>query len=144
MSALLRQLLGRALESAAYDSRSQAWTFVFSGPVALTVSAPWRAVVGETITLGWEDQGQVFGLPAPVVARERLGPLLGGKVEGARVEARGDLSIHFAPQGELQVFNASCGYEGWQLDGPGGEWVVAQGGGRVVSGGPDGAQLTLA
>lgn len=143
MSALLSQLCDRVLESAVFDSETHAWTFTFSGPVALTVASPWRAVMGETIALGWEDEGQRFGLPGPVQARERLAPLFSAQVAEASVESRGDLRIRFAPQGELQVFNASCGYEGWQLDGPGAEWVVAQGGGRVVAGGPDGTQLAL-
>ena len=44
----------------------------------------------------------------------------------------GDLSIVFENGRLLQVFNDSCGYEGWQMRGPGNRTIVAQGGGTIV------------
>jgi hypothetical protein len=105
----------------------------------LRIAAPWRVVTRSEIVLGWEDHGQQFGLPVVVDAMERLRTLLEGRqITSAAVSSCGDLSIHFAGDSALEIFNASSGYEGWHLDWPGQQWIVAQGGGNVVEQLPDG------
>ena len=80
-----------------------------------------------------EDAGQWFGLPAPLDATGRLNTLLAGRsVASATVGDLGDLAVRFGDDATLEVFNASTGYEGWQLFGPGARLLVAQGGGDVV------------
>jgi hypothetical protein len=72
-------------------------------------------------------------LETPVDSKERVARAVEGQeVAEAAVNNMGDLDVRFRSGSTLQVFNASCGYEGWQLFGPGGRYVVAQGGGRVV------------
>lgn len=100
-----------------------------------TSSYRWPPPNGGRIVLGWEDHGHSFGLAEPLDGPARAATVIGGaEVESAQVDASsGDLSITFVNGTQLQVFNGSCGYEGWQLFGPGTRTVVAQGGGNVES-----------
>ena len=139
MTRSLGQLSDLTLESASFDGDAKEWVFVFSGSVALRVSAPWRVMAQGQIAFGWQDDGQPFGLQMPINATERLGALiLGRRAASATVSPSGDLAIDFGSDFTLEIFNASCGYEGWQLQGPGQRWTVAQGGGNVVDSDHDG------
>ncbi len=132
----LAHLHGEILESVTPDPETQDWVFALSGGMALRVAAPWRLVSDGQIVVGWEDDGQPFGLPQPCDARQRCASLVSGRrVESAIVGPLGDLVVRVEGGTVVEVFNASCGYEGWQLHGPGERWLVAQGGGRVVNSG---------
>ncbi len=131
----LAQLQGKVLESARFDGETEEWIFQFPSKTCLQVSAPWRLLVEGRIRLGWRDHGHRFGLPKPVDASERL-PIGSSVTEASIVDGTGDLSVVFAGGAVLEVFNDSCGYEGWTLNGPGaGSYVVAQGGGTIVRSG---------
>ena len=135
----LGQLSKQTLESASFDRDTKEWVFVFSGGVALRVSAPWRVVTHGQIALGWQDDGHRFGLPMPIDATERLGAFVRGhRIRSTTVSPSGDLAVDFGGECTLEIFNASCGYEGWQLQGPGQRWTVAQGGGNVSESEHDG------
>jgi hypothetical protein len=139
MTRFLGQLFEQTLESASIDGDTKEWVFMFSGGVALRVSAPWRVVAHGKIALGWEDNGHRFGLQMPIDATERLDALLQGRrIASATVSPLGDLAIDFGADSTLEIFNASCGYEGWQLQGPGQRWIAAQGGGNVSKSEHDG------
>jgi len=139
MTRSLGQLSNQTLESASFDGDTKEWAFVFSGGVVLRVSAPWRVIAHGQIELGWQDDGHRFGLQKPIDATERFGTLVQGhQVASATVSPAGDLVIDFGGDSTLEIFNASCGYEGWQLQGPGQRWILAQGGGNVSESEHDG------
>ena len=124
---------GCELQAARHDTECHEWVFAFTGEITLRVSAPWRITAGGEIRLGFEDDGQLFGLPAPLDAQERLGELaIGRRVGSVRAASRGDLVVVFDGETSLEVFNASAGYEGWALHGPGNRWIVGQGGGKIA------------
>ena len=135
----LGQLFTQTLESASFNRDTKEWVFVFSGGIALRVSAPWRVVAHGQIAVGWRDDGHRFGLQTPIDATERLGAFVQGhRIASTTVSPSGDLAIDFGGECTLEIFNASCGYEGWQLQGPGERWTVAQGGGHVSESEHDG------
>ena len=139
MTRSLGQLSEQTLQSASFNGDTKEWVFVFSGGVGLRVSAPWRIVAHGQIALGWQDDGHSFGLQMPIDATERLGALIHGRrIASASVSLSGDLAIDFGGDSTLEIFNASCGYEGWQLQGPGQRWTIAQGGGNVLESDHDG------
>jgi hypothetical protein len=123
-----------------FDSATEQWLFHFDGSFCLQVSSPWRVIEAGAIKLGWKDHGQQFGLPSPIDGMETATRLLGRlPVEAAFASAEtADLSIAFGPSSRLEIFNDSAGYEGWILNGPSGEYIVAQGGGRLVRRGRQG------
>ena len=138
MSSRLPHLHGETLSSTTFDGDAQQWIFHFSGSLTLQVASAWRMVSATEIVIGFHDDGHRFGLGSPVNAAERITQLVGAKtVSAATFNRYGDLEVQFGPESVLQVFNDSCGYEGWQLYGPGDRYVVAQGGGRVIDSGND-------
>lgn len=134
MSRILTQLDGRTCEDVNYDAEADVWVFLFSDGVSLRVEAPWRVVSDGIIAIAGRDHGHKLGLPAPIDAVKQTRRLLvGGTVASAVAKAPvSDLVIRFEDGQVLEVFNESSGYEGWELDGPGDQWVVAQGGGKLV------------
>lgn len=80
-----------------------------------------------------EDDGQKFGLPAPVDAALRAADMLRGiKVLAVRLQGgTADIRLDFADDFRLDVIPSSSGYESWQISAPGGHWLVAQGGGQI-------------
>jgi hypothetical protein len=126
---------GRLLTNVHFDEESDArWNFRFGADIELNVECPWRVMSEGGNTFGGCDHGHQFGLPAPVDGEERtINALDGRPVERAEVHAESaDLTIWFEGNRRLEVFNNSCGYEGWNLHGPKGFLIVAQGGGTIV------------
>jgi len=132
MALYLSHLHGQKLDGIALDADTHEWVFTFGGHCALRVAAPWRMVSAGHVVVGYQDDGQWFGLNTRFDARERITHAVAGQqVTKASVNEFGDLDLCFGSVSALQVFNGSSGYEGWQLFGPGERYVVAQGGGRV-------------
>jgi hypothetical protein len=77
-----------------------------------------------------EDDGQKFGLPAPVVgAEEAARRLVGGSVESVDLRAGTlDLDLRFDTGYVLQVLPDSSGYEAWQVTDRGREFIAVGGG----------------
>ncbi len=127
-------LLGKECEAIAHDRDTHEWCFDFQGGLCLRVASPWRMMSDGRIAIGWQDDGQQFGLPAPIDAVEVINSLVRGRPvsDSTLDESSGDLSIVFEGGPVLQVFNSSSGYEGWQLFGPGGKTLVGLGGGSVA------------
>lgn len=126
-------LVGQTCSGVVHRPDSFDWLFSFGDGITLTVSAPWRLLSAEAITLGYEDHGQLFGHTTPVNGEAKAFSILGtGPVTRASTDPiSGDLEITVGDS-RLQIFNSSCGYEGWQLWGPANRVVIGQGGGRVV------------
>lgn len=111
------------------------WHFVLSQGGCITASCPWRLIRDGHIAISGDDQGQQFGLPAPVDAVSLVPSLLAESVI-ERVEVRegtADLIIHFDHSFRLEVIPFSSGYESWQVTAPDMSSIFAQGGGQLCS-----------
>jgi hypothetical protein len=113
------------------------WRADFDDQFMMAFRVPWRIVANGRVAFGDEDDGQQFGLPAPLNGEERAASELGGRiVEALQVdEETGDLRIEFDGNIRIDVFNQSSGYEGWDAyyTARGERWgVIAMGGGQLV------------
>jgi len=125
--------------------REHDWFFDFGEGWRLRVAASWRIVAAGRIALAGQDDGQRLGLPTPLDGEARARELLEARRIAAAVVDRqtADLDLTFEDGTKLQVFNDSCGYEGWDARFPAdGGWMllVGMGGGEVASL-PDDSQL---
>jgi hypothetical protein len=135
MDSLIDSLLGRSLRSLRHDAETDEWIVDFRDGYVLQVSAPWRLIAAGGIAVGHDDHGQPFGLPEVVDAARRVRELVKDRTVKQATAAGGtaDLTIDFGADIRLEIFNNSAGEEGWMLNTPDGHWLVAQGGGRLVS-----------
>jgi len=113
------------------------WRANFGDQFTMVFMVPWRLVANGRITSGDEDDGQLFGLPAPLDGEERAASVLGERVVQAvhLDQETGDLRIIFDGNGRIDVFNHSCGYEGWHAyyTAAGKRWgLIAMGGGEIA------------
>ena len=76
----------------------------------------WRIVSKGRIAFGVGDDGQMFGLSAPIKGEDRTRFLLGNKkVVCASVDpTTADIVVGFEDGTRLDVFALSMGYEAWQ------------------------------
>ncbi len=108
------------------------WKFELGGRTTLDVRCPWRILEKGRIALGNADDGQQFGLPSPVDAKQEAQRLLSHKITGVTVrENTADLTLELENGTSLEVFNSSSGYEGWECSSKSGLLLVAQGGGEL-------------
>jgi hypothetical protein len=117
--------------------RENIWSFEFGQGQVLNINAIWRIIADGRIALCSEDDGQQFGLPAPVNAEARARSLIiGRKIEAFAVDPEtADLSIALESAIRIQVLSDSSGYEAWQAtirEGATRYDLVAQGHGRLV------------
>lgn len=98
------------------ERREADWSIDLGDNVGLAVGCHWRLVSSEGIALTDEDDGQRFGLPAPVDAETKANDLLAGTtVSSATVDRlTADFNLRFSNGLRLDVLNNSSGYEGWQ------------------------------
>jgi hypothetical protein len=129
---MLRSLRGATLHKLRQPAEG-VWEFNFE-VAGLTIECPWRLVSGGAVVLGGSDHGQRFGLPAPVdVSSETLRILVDLKVETVDANERtGDLRIRFNLDAQIDAFNNSGGYEGWNHSDHEGITVIATGGGSLA------------
>lgn len=131
LARLEEQLVGRQCE---IGRREADWVVNLAGGGSITLPIPWRIVANGRIAFASEDDGQKFGLPAPVDGEARANTLIGSNsITGMSIDSQtADLTVHFGNVLRLDAFNNSCGYEGWHISLPsehGGISVVALGGG---------------
>lgn len=127
-------LLGRQGEMA---RREHDWVITFIGGGSIALPVPWRIVADGRIALANEDDGQQFGLPAPVDGEAKANGLIASRaITSLSIDRQtADLVIHFGDAVRLDTFSNSSGYEGWHINLPpenGGMSVVALGGGDVA------------
>ena len=113
------------------------WRADFGDQFTMAFRVPWRIVANGRVAFGDEDDGQQFGLSAPLDGEERAASELGERfVEALHIdEETGDLRIEFDGSTRIDVFNQSSGYEGWDAyyTARGERWgVIALGGGELV------------
>ncbi|MGO4741077.1 hypothetical protein AB4099_31445 [Bosea sp. 2KB_26] len=133
LSRLEQRLIGRC---GSIERREWDWALNLAGGGVISLPIPWRIVANGRIAFAGGDDGQQFGLPAPVDGEALVNGILDKKViVGVAVDREtADLSIRFEDAVRLDAFNYSAGYEGWQVNLPaenGGLWVIALGGGDV-------------
>jgi hypothetical protein len=93
------------------------WVFTFNDDVHLTVACLWRLLENGRIRFTSSDDGQKFGLPAPVDAASEVND----RIRGAHVKSIDlqsntlDLVIVFSTSHVLEVIPDSSGYEAWQI-----------------------------
>lgn len=114
------------------------WRAHFGDGFTIAFRTPWRIVANGRIALGNEDDGHPFGLPAPLDGEARAASLLAERiVEAVRIDGEtGDLRIAFDGNVRIDVFNQSCGYEGWDARYAAADGshltLVAMGGGEIA------------
>jgi len=113
----------------------QSWRFEFEGRFGLNVQCPWRIVDEHGIALGSEDHGQLFGLPSSLDGEKvALGLLSASGIRRMKVDNKtGDLLLEFEDSVQLQIFNNSVGYEGWNCGTTSGLEVIGMGGGSTAN-----------
>jgi hypothetical protein len=129
-----RAFIGR---SCSLEREPPFWRASFGDQFTMSFRVPWRIVANGRVAFGDEDDGQRFGLPAPVDGEERSASLLGGRiVQAVHLDREtGDLRIVFDGDTRIDLFNHSCGYEGWDAHyaAGGSRWgVIAMGGGELA------------
>jgi hypothetical protein len=64
-----------------------------------------------------EDHGQIFGLPKPVDAAERVIKSVQGQAISKFIvaEITSDLLLYFSNGAQIHILNTSCGYESWEI-----------------------------
>ena len=117
--------------------READWALSIAGGGSISLPIPWRIVASGRIAFADEDDGQQFGLPAPIDGQSLVNEMLNGKaIIGVSVDKEtADLTIQFDKGVRIDAFNYSAGYEGWQINLPlenGGLRVIALGGGGVT------------
>ena len=133
-------LLGQSLS---VTRRESDWSFELVWGLNFAISVPWRIVADGRIAFASADDGRQFGLPAPIDGEAEVRSLLNSKrIVAATVNRQtADLKLVFDSNAELDAFNNSIGYEGWQAqfmcDGKS-TTLVALGGGGVAFYGEDG------
>jgi hypothetical protein len=110
------------------------WSFDFEGWLRLNIQCPWRVVTDRGIALGSEDDGQKFGLPAPVDGVAVASQLLAATplIQVLVTQKTGDIAFEFESGVRLEIFNNSSGYEGWNCSTSSGLEVIGMGGGTTA------------
>src|SRR5271166_2325021 len=111
----LAWLVGHRFQS--LTRREYDWVIAFDRDASVVVACLWRLVESGRIRFTSEDNGQQFGLPAPVDAATEVNRRLAGGVVEA-VELRPgllDLELRFSTGYALQILPDSSGYEAWNV-----------------------------
>lgn len=118
--------------------REHDWVFLFGEGESVTASCTWRLIAQGRIVLCDGDDGEQFGLPAPIDALAEARKVLDGTTVATvnAAEATGDLEVTFDGGVVLQLLSNSSGYEAWNatVSTPTGSTatVVAVGGGGLT------------
>lgn len=128
-------LVGHRLQS--FDRREYDWTVGFDRQSWVVVACLWRLLEAGRVRFTSEDEGQKFGLPAPVdAAAEVTRRIVGALVEAIELrDGTLDLDIRFSSGHILQVIPDSSGYEVWHLSDGAREFIAVGGGNLTIFGG---------
>jgi hypothetical protein len=114
----------------AVSRREHDWVFAFDGQAKLVVECLWRLIERNRIRLTSLDDGQQFGLPAPVDATETINSQLEKAVIVSVKIREGtlDLQLTFDTGHTLEIIPDSSGYEAWNCLGSDQQYVAVGGG----------------
>jgi len=131
----LSWIVGNVVERVQYDAQTRRWFFAISDQTMLAVDCSWKIILPRTVPLASGDHGQQYGLTSPIDAAGKAMELLARhKIRSiASDKLTSDLTINFEDDIILRTFNASSGFEAWQLTGPQGVEFIAQGNGNIVT-----------
>jgi len=123
-------LVGR--QFAQVEKMDYTWFLRLDDGSVIATESTWRLVTDQGVTVTSEDDGQQFGLPAPLdVASAVEKELAGQTVSGFGLDSiTGDLTIEFESK-RLQILCLSSGYESWRLT-HGTQDLICTGGGNIV------------
>jgi uncharacterized protein DUF6188 len=107
------------------------WVFDFGDAFTLVVGSAWRLRGSDSLLLTDADDGQKYGLPAPVDAEARSNDALADATVSSFEldDSTGDLTITFSNGVSLEVLTDSMGYESWQAYSNGELFAVGGNGG---------------
>lgn len=117
------------------ERREADWSLDFEGAAGFSIGSPWRILRGDAVALADADDGQQFGLPAPVDAEALANSILVGQiVERFEVDLKtADVVIGLTGNVQVEIWTNSLGYEGWQASLAGGNLsVIGLGGGGLA------------
>jgi hypothetical protein len=99
----------------AVERLEHSWGFGFGDAGGMNAECLWRIIADGRIALCAGDDGQQFGLPAPIDARHAAQRLLVGRRVLAIViqDITSDLRVTFDGGVMLELLNNSSGYESW-------------------------------
>jgi hypothetical protein len=128
----LTWLVGRRLQS--FVHRDYDWVATFDGEADLVITCLWRLIENGRIRFTSQDEGQWFGLPAPVnAAAEVTSRIAGTLIEAVELrEETLDLEIHLNSGHALQIIPDSSGYEAWNLTGNKMQFIAVGGGDLAI------------
>ena len=111
----LAWLVGHQFQS--LTRREFEWLLVFDKDVNVVVACLWRLVEAGRIRFTSQDDGQQFGLPAPVDAAAEVNRRLAlAYIETVELRKGSlDLELRFSTGHVLQIIPDSSGYEAWNL-----------------------------
>jgi len=118
----------------AVSRREHDWLFAFDGQANLVVDCLWRLVERNRIKLTSLDDGQQFGLPAPVDATETINSRLENAVIVTVTIREGtlDLQLTFDTGRTLEIIPDSSGYEAWNFLGSDQQYIAVGGGDLAI------------
>jgi hypothetical protein len=128
----ISSMVGRFITSVQLIQPSH-WSFTVEPSLGIGVECPWRILNDGRIAISSEDHSQQYGLPSPLNAAAIATNLLASS-QITHIEVRegaADLIIEFGGSLRLEVIPFSSGYESWNIFGPSGFHVIAQGGGQL-------------
>jgi hypothetical protein len=104
-------------EYVTYDKDADSWYFVFEDNIAFSTQTIWRLLKNKNIQWVSLDNGQQFGLPAPVNLVEKLTSELTDKrlVEIKVKQDTADLLLSLSDNLEIEIFISSSGYESYNF-----------------------------
>lgn len=110
--------------------REYDWVLVFDDDASVVVSCLWRLIERGRIRFTSNDEGQQFGLPAPVDAAAELNRrIANAKVDVVTLRDNTlDLELLFDTGHVLQIIPDSSGYESWTADERSTQFIAIGGG----------------
>lgn len=130
----LSWMIGRSFSDVSFLEPAL-WRFSLGSQESIDAECLWRLVGGRRIVRTSNDQGQQFGLAAPIdAAAEACQILAHVTVVGVELfNATADIHITLSGRQRLEIIPDSSGFEGWTVRGPGSICFVAQGGGQICT-----------
>jgi hypothetical protein len=116
--------------------RGYDWVFAFDSDAHLVVACLWRLLENGRIRYTSLDEGQKFGLLAPVNAAEEIN----SRVAGAHVQSADlregtlDISLRLSTGYVIEIIPDSSGYEAWQLRRKDAQFIAVGGGDLTIFG----------
>ena len=132
----LAWLVGHRFQS--LTRREFDWVIAFDNDVTLVIDCLWRLIEAGRVRCTGVDDGQQFGLPAPVDAVAEVNRRLAQAFVQAVELRQGtlDLEIEFSTGHFIQVIPDSSGYEAWNLTSGRTQFIAVGGGELAILGGP--------